>query len=240
VLPPSQQPALRLHSAVVVFIALLIAIYVLPPLIFSDWGGWSSYWLAFIPMRFSAGQQFPQAAGSAYWTMITHALLHGSTAHLAANSLWLVVFGTSLARVVGTFRFVLISVVAAIAGALATLFVNWGEFIILVGASGAISGMLGALIPVMFADDGMRNIRGEISPTLLAVLPAARLLNDLRALAFMANFLIFTFVTGAAQSLMSASFAGAANIAWEAHLGGFLAGLLTIYLLAPRSVPSGG
>jgi membrane associated rhomboid family serine protease len=240
VLPPSQQPALRLHSAVVVFIALLIAIYVLPPLIFSDWGGWSSYWLAFIPMRFSAGQQFPQAAGSAYWTMITHALLHGSTAHLAANSLWLFVFGTPLARVVGTFRFLLISIVAAIAGALATLFVHWGEPISLVGASGAISGMLGALVPLMFADNGGRIIRAEGGPSHLSVLPVSRLFNDRRALAFMANFLIFTFVTGAAQSLMSTSFAGAANIAWEAHLGGFLAGLFTIYLLAPRSVPSGG
>ncbi len=236
VIPPSNQPALRLHSAVVALLSFLVAVYVVPPLIFTQWEAWSAYALAFIPARIGSLTGFPQMPGAAYWTMLTHSFLHGNVSHLAANALWLVTFGTPLARVVGTVRFFVIAAVAAIAGSLATLVVHWGEFIMLVGASGAISGMLGALVPLMFAEGGSSNIRAERAAPKIMVMPIASLFSDRRALGFMANFLVFTFVTGAAQILAPTALLGDFNIAWESHLGGFLAGLALIYLLAPRAV----
>ena len=74
----------------------------------------------------------------------------GDWMHLLFNCLWLLVFGTPVARYMGSARFLLLGLLAGVAGGLASLFLHWGEEIFVIGASGAVSGLLAAAIPLMY------------------------------------------------------------------------------------------
>jgi membrane associated rhomboid family serine protease len=149
--------------------------------------------------------------------------------HLTFNSLWLLVFGTPVARYLGSGRFLLLSLVAGVAGGLASLALHWGEEVFVIGASGAVSGLLAAAIPIMYG----RRVLGGARP-----LSFAEFLTSPRALMFTAIWLALTLFSGAA-GWTGNSFMAEGGIAWEAHVGGFLGGLLAFYALAPRTVRSG-
>ena len=137
-----------------------------------------------------------------------------------SNSLWLLIFGTPVARRFGTLRFLIIALVATLGGALAMLAVYWGVFIVVVGASAAVSGLLAAAIPIMFGRPGAALTLGEF-------------LHNRRAVVFMLVFLGMTLLTGV-QGLPG--FADGGRIAWEAHLGGFVAGLLCFFVISREGV----
>ena len=231
-----QQPLIGVPAPVAFLVAVLVAAFFLPPLIWSDWADRSAFYFAFSPARLSGGLVIPQAPGSAYWTMLSYGFLHVGTLHLAVNSLWLLVFGTPVARCLGGARFFVLSAVSTVAGAIASLIVHWGEFTLLVGASGAVSGMVGAAIPVMYGRGAAQNFRSRAPREYYSILPFADLIRNYRALWFMAIWLFFTLFTGASQLILTNALVGGSQIAWEAHLGGFIAGLACIYLLAPRRV----
>jgi membrane associated rhomboid family serine protease len=88
----------------------------------------------------------PGGAGADAWTFVSYALLHGSWIHLGVNIAWMVAFGTPVLRRFGTVRFLVLSLVAAMAAAVLHLATHWGEFIPMIGASGAISGQMGAAV----------------------------------------------------------------------------------------------
>ena len=164
-------------------------------------------------------------AGSAYWTLLTYMLLHGDWMHLTFNSLWLLVFGTPVARYLGSRRFLLVCLLAGLAGALASLVLHWGQMVFVVGASGAVSGLLAAAIPIMYG----KRVMGGARP-----LTFGEFLASPRALMFTAIWLALTLFSGAA-GWTGNSFMSEGGIAWEAHLGGFAGGLLAFYALAPRT-----
>jgi membrane associated rhomboid family serine protease len=85
------------------------------------------------------------------FTPLTHALLHADFIHLTVNSAFLLAFGTEIDRRIGGPRMLLLSVLGAIGGALAVLltFVVVGQPTIVIGASGAVSALLGALVRPM-------------------------------------------------------------------------------------------
>lgn len=194
-----------------------------------SWQVWAIHALSFIPARFT-DPTFPMIAGSQFWSLVTYALLHGDFMHLLFNCLWLLVFGTVAARRLGTLRFLGLMGVAAAAGALAMLALHWGEAAILIGASGAVSGLLGAAIPIMFAP-GM-NWGASYKADLGHVMPLSfgQLLGNRSALTMCAVWLVVTLFSGA-TGWTGLSFMDDARIAWEAHLGGFAAGLAAFYAL---------
>lgn len=220
---PARQPVFNAPGVVLALIGLLVALHAVLWVAGEDWRVWSLYALAFIPSRL-ADPGFPVLPGSAAWSFLTYALLHGDWLHLLFNCLWLLVFGTPAARHLGVSRFLLLSALSAIGGSLASLALHWGETVILVGASGVVSGLLGAAIPIMY---GVR-VPGGRRP-----LSPLELLFNGRALGFMLVFLVITILSGA-SGWTGQSFLEQASIAWEAHLGGFAAGLVGFYLLAPR------
>ncbi len=219
-LPSGTGPIVNAPPVVLVVIAILIGVQAAISIGGQDWQIWSLYAFALIPARF--GGAIAMIEGSQYWSLVTYAFLHDGWIHLLLNSLWLLIFGTPVARQFGTLRFLFIALVSTLGGALAMLAVYWGTVIVAVGASAAVSGLLAAAIPVMFARRGVPLRLGEF-------------LRDRRAIIFMLVFLAMTLLSGV-QWLPG--FADGARIAWEAHLGGFAAGLLAYFTMNREGVRS--
>jgi membrane associated rhomboid family serine protease len=221
--------AINVPSAVLWFIGMLVAVHGVRQVIGSRLDDWVLFTFAFIPARFApppelANVAIPGPEGARWWSFITHMLLHGDWMHLTINSVWMLAFGSVLARRLGGVRFWVISAASAAAGAATHLVWHWGgDLTLLVGASGAISGQLAGAVRLIFAEGGS-----------LATIGRQRF-DRVRALG-----LVETFRTPAALMLMGiwfaiTIFAGAvslgppgeeARIAWEAHVGGFVAGLV--------------
>ena len=87
-----------------------------------------------------------RAIASAFFS---HMLLHANTMHIAINCVWLLAFGPVVARRFGGFAFLVFFALCGVAGALFYVALNWGDTVGVIGASGAISGLMGAAIRMM-------------------------------------------------------------------------------------------
>jgi membrane associated rhomboid family serine protease len=184
---------------------------------------------AFDPARLTGGL-LPAAGGAAaaVTQFITHVFMHGDVTHLLVNSAWFLAFATPVARRIGSVRFLAFFLLCGIGGALLYLPFNDAP---MVGASGAVSGLMGAAMRFLFVPLSERNIdalsgEGQAPP----LLSLAASLRDKRVL-----------VAVAIWTLLNLAFAWAApyllderSIAWEAHVGGFLTGLLTFGWFDPE------
>jgi membrane associated rhomboid family serine protease len=222
--PAKPPPAFNVPPVVVAVIAVLVAVHLGLYVLGQDWQVWSLYALSLIPVRFTL-PGYPMLPGSQYWTLATYMLLHGNWMHLAFNCLWLLIFGTPVARYLGNAGFLLISLVSGVVGGLCSLALHWGQEIIIVGASGAVMGLMAAAIPLMY---GERLPGGGWRPASFGELLANR-----RALVFTGVILAITLFSGG-TGWTGNSFLADSSIAWEAHIGGFVGGLLAFYVLAPR------
>lgn len=159
--------------------------------------------------------------GQAHWdrlyTLVTSLFLHDGWVHFGFNAFWIATVGSLVHRFIGAWRFLVVFFVGGIAGGLALVLMNWGETIVAVGASGSVFAFLGAGGHVFVAKAG--DTPRERTRRLLAF-----------ALVMMALNLAFAF----SSSLPGI---GEAEVAWEAHMGGFLAGLLLFPLLARGARP---
>ena len=108
---------------------------------------------AFDPIRYvtaAPGEALPGGVPAEIWTFVTHAFIHGSLPHLAFNLLWLIVFGTPVARRFGPWRFLAFFAITAAGGASAHLISHLGENVPAVGASGAVMGLMAASMRFVF------------------------------------------------------------------------------------------
>lgn len=222
--PAKPPPAFNVPPVVVAVIAVLVAVHVGLSVLGQDWQVWSLYALSLIPARFTIAG-YPMIPGSQFWTLATYMLLHGNWMHLVFNCLWLLIFGTPVARYLGNAKFLLISLASGVIGGLCSLALHWGQEIVIVGASGAVMGLMAAAIPLMY---GERLPGGRWRPATFG-----ELLVNRRALVFTAVILAITLFSGG-TGWTGNSFLADSSIAWEAHIGGFVGGLLAFYVLAPR------
>jgi membrane associated rhomboid family serine protease len=231
--PPASPPIFQAPSVVPLTIAVLVAIHLGLWFAGESWQVWALYAFAFIPARFGGGEAVPFITGSQYWSLLTHAFLHADATHLLFNCLWFLIFGTVVGRYLGALRFLVLTGVSAMAGALAMLALHWGEGSIMVGASGAVSGLTAAAVPIMYGR-GMRwGTRMAGDPEHARPLSPLELLSNRNALLFAAVWLAITLYSGA-TGWTGNGYLDGAQIAWEAHLGGFIAGFAALYVLAPR------
>jgi membrane associated rhomboid family serine protease len=228
--------AFNVPWVVAAVIAVLVAVHVGLWLLGPEWQNWALYAFSFVPERLGGGRVIPRPAGSEVWSFFTYALLHADKVHLLSNSLWLLVFSTPVARRIGATKYLLLLLLTAVGGALATLALHWGEFVITVGASASVSGVLAAAIPIMFARGFGPQLKTKEAYAALPVLTMRELVTNPRAIVFTFVFMGLTLFSGAAQMLTGTAFLEERPIAWEAHLGGFVAGLLVFYLLDRQSV----
>jgi membrane associated rhomboid family serine protease len=167
--------------------------------------------------------------GSHWWTLATYALLHGGAAHILLNSVWLLAFGTAVCRRFGGLRFMLFFVFTAIAGALAFYIVHPFGLMPVVGASAAISGAMGAAVRFAFAPGAP--LGGGYAPSrdLAAYRQPAHSLREIiadgRAMTFLGLWFAGNLIFG-----LYAPIGAEGPIAWEAHIGGFVAGLVAFPL----------
>lgn len=173
------------------------------------------------------------------WSLVIapfgHFFLHADWTHVAMNALWMLVFATPVARRIGSARFLALTLLSAAAGAMAFVLLHWGQDVLLVGASGGVSGLMGASVRLIYAEGmplfiGLRRDVRHVRPLTFAqalTLPGPR--------AFMLvwigiNILISLVGFGTGQDM--------GRIAGEAHIAGFFAGLALFSLFdRPASPP---
>jgi membrane associated rhomboid family serine protease len=144
--------------------------------------------------------------------LITYQFLHADLTHVGFNSLWLLVFGPIVARRLGPLKFLFFFIICGIAAALLHLVVYWGSAMEVVGASGAVSGLMGAAMRILYG-----RIQGGgdgLAPILSRPI-----------LGFSLVWVCINVVSGILRIGVSDDIS---LIAWVAHLGGFFAGLILI------------
>ncbi len=195
---------------------------------------------AFIPARYGtvvpAG--IPGGFGADLWSFFSYAFLHDDALHIGLNLAWLLPFGTALARRFGALRYVMFMLVTAAAGALAHLATHAGDPVPMIGASAAISGAMAAAMRFIFQEHGplemWREGIGDGRAYRVPAMPLLATFRDLRFLMFLVTWIGLNLLIG--LGTVSLGEAGQ-QVAWQAHIGGFLAGLLLFTAFDP-AVPS--
>ena len=167
------------------------------------------------------------------WTLLTYAFMHGSWTHVLINSVWLVAFGPPVARRFGAPRFLAFFALTAVAGALSHWAFYQLDFAPLIGASAADSAMMAAATRFIFepgaplgSQQGV-SLSADQTDSLRPAPPLAQLLRQRRPLGFIAIWMATNVIFGAGAQILGAS---DSPIAWVAHIGGFVAGLVAFPL----------
>jgi membrane associated rhomboid family serine protease len=182
---------------------------------------WSVWAYGAVPYEVWTGRDVPpQSAVGPPFTVLTSMFLHGGWAHLAFNMLFLWVFGNNVEDALGRGRFLLFYLLCGIAAAAGQIVLSGPQLVPMVGASGAIAGVLGAYL-ILFP-------RARV----LTVVPIFVVLQFIWLPASV--FLLVWF----AVQLLSSSVGGqtGGGVAWFAHVGGFLAGMALVVVFAPGRI----
>jgi membrane associated rhomboid family serine protease len=220
-------PAINVPQAVLLLIAVLALIQLGRGFLSEEADQEFVLTFAFIPARYSLptelASQIPGGEGADIWSFVTHMFLHGDWMHLGFNALWMLAFGSVVARRLGAAGFMALSLASAAAGALANLVLYWGALSVLIGASGAISGQMAGAVRLMFADGGSLGTIHRRRLEAARPLGLVETFANPRALLFILIWFGITLFTGIGGIGAPGE---EARIAWEAHVGGFAGGLL--------------
>ena len=237
------EPIFNVPPVVIATVAVLVAVHLGRSFILTDEQDVQFLLtFAFIPARYgtdvASSGAFPAGFGADLWTFFSYAFIHADLTHLGFNLAWLIPFGTALARRFGTWRYIVFMLVMAAIGALAHLVTHLGAMDPMIGASASISGAMAAAMRFIFQPRGPLARRGGGAADAYRV-PAASLaatLSDFRFLLFLAVWLGLN----AAFGLGTISFGTEAGqeIAWQAHMGGFFAGLFLFNAFDPAVLPA--
>lgn len=231
---PERQPIFNVPAAVAVIAGLFVAIEAIDSFVLNESArNEVLVWFAFIPYRLLEIDAAPGGIWPVLWTPITHAFLHAGWEHVLLNTVWFVIFATPLSRRYGAAKMILLFLIGAIAGAAAFAATTLPQFAILLGASGGVAGLTGAAIRFMFQpiqvavhpETGERIVLGRKLATIGEVFrhPTAR------------NFTIIWIALNGIVPLLPLFMPGMqVEVAWQAHLGGFLAGFLLVPLMERR------
>jgi membrane associated rhomboid family serine protease len=177
-----------------------------------------------VPREYSIGRDLAPAIPVPFWTtLLTSMFLHGGWGHLGGNMLFLWIFGDNIEHRVGHLRFLVFYLVCGLAAGLAHILFNSDSGIPTVGASGAISGILGGYL-LLFP----RNRVYVMTWGGVAAVPAVLMLG---------LWILLQFINGVGTVASTPETGG---VAYLAHIGGFVAGMILGPLFAAgRAVPAG-
>lgn len=157
-----------------------------------------------------------------FLTLFTSMFMHGGFAHLGGNMLFLWIFGNNVEDILGPFKFSIFYLAGGLAAHALHIASNPASTIPTIGASGAISGLLGAYL-IAFPHARILTLVFLGFFIRMAVLPAFVII-------------IYWFVIQFIFGLVSLGGTGEGGVAWFAHVGGFLAGIALIYAMAGRTI----
>jgi membrane associated rhomboid family serine protease len=168
-----------------------------------------------VPREYTLARDLAPTIPVPFWTtLFTSMFLHGGWMHLGGNMLYLWIFGDNIEKTVGHAKFLLFYVVCGIAAGLAHILFSGASNIPTVGASGAISGVLGGYL-VLFPRNRVRVLmRGGI-----VAVPA---------IAVLGLWIVIQLISGLGSLGVNTDSGG---VAYMAHVGGFVAGLVLVKLL---------
>jgi membrane associated rhomboid family serine protease len=188
---------------------------------------------AFIAARYDAIASFPGGFGAALWTFFTYGFIHASLLHIGLNLAWLLPFGTAVARRFGAWRYTAFMLVTSAAGALAYLLSHPPQPMApMIGASAAISGAMAGAMRFAFQQGGP--LLGDADAYNVPARSLVATLTDVRFLLFLAVWFGMNALFG--LGTVSMGVGDGEQVAWQAHIGGFLAGLV-LFNLFDRAVP---
>lgn len=150
-----------------------------------------------------------------FLSIIYSIFMHGSILHLLGNILFLWIFGNNIEDQLGPWIFLLFYLICGIGASLIHLVFNWNSLVPVIGASGAVSGIMGAYL-ILYPKAQIKTLVFILFFITFIDIPAA-------------VFLLIWFI------LQIINIGSASNIAWFAHIGGFLLGALLVYKITKRS-----
>lgn len=224
----AREPIFNLPGVIVVLFGVLVAVHLMREFLSQELDDWVLAALAFVPARFGErGSALPGAPWAGPASFVTHTLLHGDWLHLAMNSVWLMAVGSPIARRMSAPAFIGFAAVCGAGGALLFLAIHPGLAVPMVGASGAISGLMAAVFRLIFSadDDHARHLLRE-DPAAVPRLSLGQTFKSRQATAAIAVWIVVNMLAAFGFGALD----GTSGIAWEAHLGGFLTGLLAFGL----------
>jgi membrane associated rhomboid family serine protease len=161
-----------------------------------------------------------QAAGPhpIYLTIFSAMFMHGSLLHIAGNMLYLWIFGDNIEDAMGHGRFLVFYLLCGVIATLTYIYCSPASLLPSLGASGAIAGVLGAYL-LLYPTRSVRVLIGWVG---IVAMPAIVVIGLWAILQFLNGF----------GSIARTSETAAGGVAYMAHVGGFVAGLLLIKLFA--------
>jgi membrane associated rhomboid family serine protease len=234
-----REPILTLPGALTAYVLLLAVIHAVRMLLPYDIDDTVIQMFGFIPKRYDStllAIDFPGGTGAKVWSFVSYSLLHANVSHIGFNVLWLLPFGSALARRFGALRFFVFMAVTAVAGALAHLVTHEHAVAPMIGASASVSGTMAAAIRFAFVQGSFLSFsRGDADAAAkVPALSLMRALRNTRVLGFLAVWFGVNIIFGLGSISIGND---GASVAWQAHIGGFLAGLMLFSLFdtVPRA-----
>jgi len=213
--PSGSVPAVTLG-----LIALNCAVFVIEIMMGSQLRDFMMQW-GLVPLRITMAINTGEPPLlAALTTVITSMFLHGGWMHLIGNMWYLWIFGDNIEDRLGHVRYLVFYLLGGVTAATAQYFFQPGSDVPTVGASGAIAAVLGAY--------AVTYPRARVV-TLLPLFPFFPIVR-LSALVVLGLWFVFQFFSGA----LSLAWSARGGVAWWAHIGGFVFGMITIAVMVPR------
>jgi membrane associated rhomboid family serine protease len=170
------------------------------------------YQMGMVPAALTYGR-VPGAGG--YYTVVTSMFLHGSLLHLGGNMLYLWIFGNNIEDSLGHLRFIVFYLIVGVVAAATHIYFNAASTVPTIGASGAVSGILGAYL-MLFPHARIKTLVPLGIFISVVYLPAWVLLLFWIGLQFL-------------HQALEPMDPRAGGVAYAAHIGGFVAGFVLIH-----------
>jgi membrane associated rhomboid family serine protease len=210
------------HLPIVTLLLIGLNVYVfLKAFLLGPWAGQRFIvYYGLIPCGLTGGCEIVGRAFSPELTLLTSMFVHAGFFHLAGNMLYLWIFGNNVEDAMGKVRFLIFYLLCGLGAAMAQILVAPASRLPMVGASGAISGILGAYV-LLFPH-----------ARILTVLPLGLLfpIVEIRAVFVIGFWIVVQVLNG----LLTFNFDGG-GVAWFAHIGGFAVGFLLVSFFRRRS-----
>jgi len=170
-----------------------------------------------IPARFLSDPS------TAWTTLFSSIFMHGGWFHIINNMWVLLIFGDNVEAGMGKLRYLLFYLLSGVAAGLLQMYILPSSTVPMIGASGALAGVLGAYL-ILFPRARIASLVPILFIFTIVEIPAIL-------------FLLFWFVSQLYSGLFAIQGGGESGIAWWAHIGGFVSGVFMVFFFRRRTIP---